>query len=64
MMFNNFVVNIGESWDDLQPFDSAITKEEGIQKAKATNAKCQEVVYSQVDNVDIDEIVFRNNKKF
>lgn len=63
MMFANFVVNIGETWEDLQPLDSAFTKEEGIEKAKATKAKCQEVVYSPVDNIDIDEIVWRNNNK-
>lgn len=61
-MFANFIVNIGEVWDNLQPFDSAITKEEGIKKAKATKANCQEVVYSPVDDVDINEIVWRNNK--
>lgn len=59
----DYVVNVGEVWDNLQPVDAAFTKEDAIKKAKVTNAKCQEVVYSPVDDVDIDEIVWRNNNK-
>jgi hypothetical protein len=57
----DYVINVGDKWDDLEPVDSAYTEEEAITKAKATNARCQEVVYSPADDQNYpDKIVWRN----
>ena len=59
--YADYVVNVGETWDDLEPVDSAFTLEEGIDKAKATKTKCQEVVYSPAEDQNYpDYVVWRN----
>lgn len=61
MMYANYVINVGNSWLNLEPVDSAYTKAEAIAKAKKTGARCQEVVYSPADDQDYpDKVVWRN----
>ena len=57
---NDYVINVGATWDDLIPYDTAASKEEAIEAAKLLTDKCVEVVYSPCDDVDINEIVWRN----
>jgi hypothetical protein len=59
--YADYVINVGKTWDDLEPVDSAYTLEEAIEKANATGARCQEVVYSPADDQNYpDEVVWRN----
>lgn len=61
MVYANYVINVGNSWVNLEPVDSAYTKEEAITKAKRTGARCQEVVYSPADDQNYpDKVVWRN----
>lgn len=61
MVYADYVINVGNSWVNLEPVDSAYTKEEAIAKAKKTGARCQEVVYSPADDQNYpDEVVWRN----
>lgn len=55
----DYVINIGNRWDELEPVDCARTEEEAITIAKNHKGRCKEVVYSPVDYSD-DEIVWRN----
>lgn len=61
---NDYVINVGDSWDDLAPHDAFATKEVAISMAKAMSKaqhdKCVEVVYSPCDDVDTNEIIWRN----
>lgn len=61
---NDYVINVGDSWDDLAPHDAFATKEIAISMAKAMSKaqhdKCVEVVYSPCDDVDTNEIIWRN----
>ena len=61
--YADYVINIGETWDNLKPVDSAYTLEEGKKKAKATKAKCQEVVYSLAEDPDYPDYVVWRNKQ-
>lgn len=64
MAYADYVINVGDSWSNLEPVDSAYTKEEAIAKAKKTGVRCQEVVYSPADDQNYpDEIVWRNTKE-
>lgn len=60
--FNDYVINVGNDWGNLTPFEAAATKKKAIATAKALGAKCVEVVYSPCDDVDINEIIWRNQK--
>jgi hypothetical protein len=62
---NDYIINVGQTRDNLQPFDSAFTEEEGIKKAKQylEDWKCVEVVYMPCDNVDINTIVWKKYNK-
>jgi hypothetical protein len=57
---NDYIINVGQSRDELTPHASAYTETEGIEKAKELlkDWKCAEVVYMPVDNVDINKIVW------
>ena len=57
---NDYVINVGDSWDDLTPQQTFSTKQAAISAAKALHDKCVEVVYSPCNDVDTDEIIWRN----
>lgn len=60
----DYVMNVGDSWDELTPQQTFATKEDAISMAqtmaKVSLNKCVEVVYSPCNDVDINEIVWRN----
>ena len=62
---NDFIINVGQEKGNLEPFDSAHTEAEGIEKAKKylEDWKCVEVVYMPVDNEDVNEIVWKKYNK-
>ena len=60
--FNDYVINIGSNWGNLTPFETAATKKKAIAIAEAITAKCVEVVYCPCDDMDVNEIVWRNQK--
>lgn len=61
---NDYVINVGDSWDDLTPQQTFSTEQDAISIAKAMSKaqhdKCVEVVYSPCDDVDTNEIIWRN----
>lgn len=61
---NDYVINVGDSWDDLTPQQTFSTEQDAISTAKTISAvlynKCVEVVYSPCDDVDTNEIIWRN----
>ena len=57
---NDYVINVGDSWDDLTPQQTFSTEQAAISAAKALPDKCVEVVYSPCDDVDTNEIIWRN----
>lgn len=61
---NDYVINVGDSWDDLTPQQTFSTEQDAISTAqtmsKVLHDKCIEVVYSPCDDVDTDEIIWRN----
>lgn len=57
---NDYVINVGDSWDDLTPQQTFSTKQAAISAAKVLHDKCVEVVYSPCDDVDTNEIIWRN----
>lgn len=62
---NDYIINVGQEKGNLEPFDSAHTEIEGIEKAKKylEDWKCVEVVYMPEDNIDINEIVWKRYNK-
>lgn len=60
---NDYVINVGDSWDDLTPKETFSTEQDAISTAKTMSQvlpdKCIEVVYSPCDDVDTDEIIWR-----
>jgi hypothetical protein len=60
--FNDYVINIGNDWENLTPFETAATKKKAIAVAAAITAKCVEVVYCPCNDIDVNEIVWRNQK--
>lgn len=56
---NDYVINVGDSWDDLTPQQTFSTEQDAISTAKALHDKCVEVVYSPCDDVDTNEIIWR-----
>ena len=56
---NDYVINVGDSWDDLTPKETFSTEQDAISAAKALHDKCVEVVYSPCDDVDTNEIIWR-----
>ena len=61
---NDYVINVGDSWDDLTPKETFSTEQDAISTAqtmsKVLHDKCVEVVYSPCDDVDTNEIIWRN----
>lgn len=59
---NDFIINVGQDRSNINPFDSAHTEAEAIQKAEqyCEDWKCVEVVYMPQDNDDINEVVWSN----
>lgn len=60
---NDYVINVGDGWDDLTPQQTFSTEQAAISTAKALHDKCVEVVYSPCDDVDTNEVVWRNSNK-
>jgi hypothetical protein len=62
---NDYILNVGQTQDELTPFAYAFTQEDAIELAKEAGQhwKCVEVVYMPVDNDDINEIVWSQYKK-
>lgn len=56
---NDYVINVGDSWDNLTPQQTFSTEQAAISTAKAMLDKCVEVVYSPCDDVDTNEIIWR-----
>ena len=60
---NDYVINVGDSWDDLTPKETFSTEQDAISTAKTMSQvlpdKCIEVVYSPCNDVDTDEIIWR-----
>ena len=56
---NDYVINVGDSWDDLTPQQTFSTKQAAISAAKALHDKCVEVVYSPCNDVDTNELIWR-----
>lgn len=56
---NDYVINVGDSWDDLTPQQTFSTEQAAISAAKALHDKCVEVVYSPCDDVDTNELIWR-----
>lgn len=59
---NDYVINVGDDWDNLTPFETAPTEKEAVAVAEMLTAKCVEVVYSPCDDIDVNEIIWRNQK--
>ena len=60
--YGDYVINIGEKWDNLQPTAAAYTLEEAKEIARKTKAKIQEVVYSPVNDIAVNYVVWRNKQ--
>lgn len=56
---NDYVINVGDSWDDLTPQQTFSTEQATISAAKALHDKCVEVVYSPCNDVDTNELIWR-----
>ena len=60
---NDYVINVGDSWDDLTPQQTFSTEQAAISTAKTMSQvlpdKCIEVVYSPCNDVDTNEIIWR-----
>lgn len=60
---NDYVINVGDSWDDLTPKETFSTEQDAISTAKTMSQvlpdKCIEVVYSPCNDVDTNEIIWR-----
>ena len=56
---NDYVINVGDSWDDLTPQQTFSTEQAAISAAKALHDKCIEVVYSPCNDVDTNELIWR-----
>lgn len=62
---NDFIINVGQTSDNLQPAESARTEQEANKRAEelTQDYKYVEVVYMPVDDIDTNEIVWSNHKK-
>ncbi len=56
---NDYVINVGDSWDDLTPQQTFSTEQAAISAAKTLHDKCVEVVYSPCNDVDTNELIWR-----
>lgn len=57
---NDYIIHVGHSKEDLNPFDSAHTPQEAVDKAKEYTEDWEyiEIVYMPVDDDDINEVVW------
>ena len=57
---NDYIINVGHDEDNLTPFDSAHTYEEGVEKGEKylEDWEFVELVYMPCDNDDINTIVW------
>jgi hypothetical protein len=57
---NDYIINVGNSRDDLEPFESAHTSLEAIERARELGKEYShvEVVYMPESDVDINEIIW------
>ena len=60
-----YIINAGNSLDELRPTYSAPTEEEAISGAKEllSTYKYTEVVFMPCDDLDINEVIWRSNSK-
>lgn len=58
----DYIINVGDHNDDLQPYLAVPSKEEGIKYAKKALMfyRYTEVVYMPEDDVDTNEVVWRS----
>ena len=61
-MSNPYVIFVGQSKDNMQPFESAPSERDAIQQAQQlqTMFKYTEAVYMPEDDVDTNEVVYTN----
>lgn len=57
---NDFIINVGPSRFEMEPWESAHTDKEGRERCVELSKefRCVELVYMPVDNVDINEVVY------
>ena len=62
---NDYILNVGQTRDELTPHDSAATPAEAEKKALELRKtwKCVEIVYMPVDDDDINEIIWAEYEK-
>ena len=63
---NDYIINVGDSRDDLTPIDSAATYEEGVKKCKGYlddgDFRYAELVYMPIDDDDINDVVWNGSR--
>jgi hypothetical protein len=61
---NDYIINVGNFLDDLTPFASAHSYEEGVEKGEKLleDWKFVELIYMPQDNEDINEVVWSKNR--
>ena len=62
---NDYILNVGQTQDELTPYASAATPAEAQTKALELRKtwKCVEIVYMPVDDDDINEIIWAEYEK-
>lgn len=57
---NDFIINVGQTREELRPFESAANVRDAFERAEELTAeyKCIEVVYMPEDDDDINEVVW------
>jgi hypothetical protein len=62
---NDYILNVGQTQDELTPYASAATPAEAEKKALELRKtwKCVEIVYMPVDDDDINEIIWAEYEK-
>ena len=65
VLMNDYILNVGQTQDDLDPFASARNSEEALAKALELRKtwKCVEIVYMPVDDDDVNEIIWAEYEK-
>jgi hypothetical protein len=61
-MSNPYIIFVGHKADDMQPFESAATQEEAVNKAIELRDAfpCVEAVYMPEEDIDTNEVVYIN----
>lgn len=64
MMGNPYVIFVGHTADNLQPFESAPNERSAIEAAQQLQTMFQytETVYMPEDDVDTNEVVYSNRR--